>query len=254
MRRDAVKMEMDQKTEQRSIEPPTADLQERSNDESIAKTNSTAYLLYVFLPLIFMAVTLLGGLRLSGADNSLIFTKPPLVCLIFASVLLLLFFRAGTIDLNAWLRGDLPVLTNIANGMVLFTLFAASTQLFNSLLPEAGLPFWIVAFCFLWTLWNNLFADFDTRKLFRSLGALFALAFVAKYLMLANLTAPSGNGWLQSIIENPAKEAFTWAFDLPRFSAGTGYIQFFTAALYLIGLYLLPQRASDSDESDNMIG
>lgn len=203
-----------------------------------------AYLLYVVLPLIFMTVTLLGGLRLSGTDNSLIFLKPPLVCLIFASILLILFFRSGSIRPNTWLRNDLPVLTNIANGMVLFTLFAASTQLFNSLLPEAGLPFWIVAFCFLWTLWNNLFADFDTRKLFRSLGALFALAFVAKYLMLANLTAPSGNGWLQSIIENPAKEAFTWAFDLPRFSAGTGYIQFFTAALYLIGLYLLPRNAT----------
>lgn len=206
-----------------------------------------AYLLYVVLPVIFMTVTLLGGLRLSGTDNSLIFLKPPLVCLIFASILLVLFFRAGSIQATFWLRNDLPVLTNLANGMVLFSLFAASTQLFNSLLPEAGLPFWIVAFCFLWTLWNNLFADFDPQKLFRSLGAMFGLAFVAKYLLLANLTAPADTGWLRSIIENPAKEAFTWLFDLPRFSAGTGYIQFFTAAFYLIGLYLMPNNASTID-------
>jgi hypothetical protein len=132
------------------------------------------------------------------------------------------------------------MLKNTANAAVLLTLFAATTQLFNSLLPEQGLPFWIVAFCFFWTLWNNLFADFDTKKLLRSLGGLFGLAFVVKYLVLANLTAPTSEGWLRGLIENPTKETFTWLLDLPRFSPGTGYLQFFAAALYLFGLFLLP--------------
>ena len=70
--------------------------------------------------------------------------------------------------------------------------------------------------------------------------ALFGLAFVVKYLVLANLTAPTSGSWLQRIYENPGKEAFTWMLDLPRYSAGTGYIQFFTIALYLIGLFLTP--------------
>ena len=68
----------------------------------------------------------------------------------------------------------------MANGAVLVTLFFASAQIFNSLLPEQGLPFWIFAFCFFWTLWNNLFADFDTRKLLKSLGAMFGLAFLRR--------------------------------------------------------------------------
>jgi hypothetical protein len=60
--------------------------------------------------------------------------------------------------------------------------------------------------------------------------------------MLANLAAPAGDGWLRSWMQNPTKEAFTWFLDLPRYAAGTGYIQFFTVILYLIGLFLTPRQ------------
>lgn len=195
---------------------------------------------YLFLPFIFLTVTLLGGWRLSSPENAFIFWRPALFCLISAAILMVLFFRAGLIKFEGWFSEDFPTLQNVANGAVLVTLFAASAQIFNALLPEQGLPFWVLAFCFFWTLWNNLFADFDTKKLLRSLGALFGLAFVVKYLILANLTAPASESWLQGILQNPTKEAFTWALDLPRFSGGTGYIQFFTVAFYLLGLFLLP--------------
>jgi len=137
---------------------------------------------------------------------------------------------------------------NVANAAILITLFAATTQLLNSLMPEQGLPFWIVAFCFFWTLWNNLFADFDTKKLLRSLGALFGLAFVTKYLLLANLTAPAGKTWFEALTENPAQEAVTRLLDLPRFAAATGYIQFFTAVIYLFGLFILPQSTRNEPD------
>lgn len=199
-----------------------------------------AALVYIILPLIFLAVTLFGGLRFGALDNAFIFLKPALVCLVFAAVLIILYFRSGLIRLDGWFDEDGSMLQNAANAGVLLTLFAASTQIFNSLLPEQGLPFWVVGFCFFWTLWNNLFAEFDTKKLLRSLAALFALAFVVKYLVLANLTAPSSGSWLQRLFENPGKEAFTWLLDLPRYAAGTGYLQFATLILYLIGLYLTP--------------
>lgn len=202
---------------------------------------------YVLLPVIFLTVALLGGLRLSGIDNSLVFLKPALLCLIFAAIMLALFVRSGLIRLNGWFAEDFPMLKNAANGAVLLSLFAATTQIFNSLLPEQGMPYWIIAFCFFWTLWNNLFADFDTKKLLRSLGGLFGLAFVAKYLVLANLAAPVSESWLRGLIENPTKEAFTWLLDLPRFSAGTGYLQFFAAALYLLGLFLSPASTRDGE-------
>jgi len=204
-------------------------------------------LVYFILPLIFLIVTLLGGLRFGALDNAFIFLKPALVCLVFAAVLMILYFRSGLIRLDGWFDEDGSMLQNAANAGVLLTMFAASVQLFNSLLPEQGLPFWVVGFCFFWTLWNNLFAEFDTKKLLRSLGALFALAFVVKYLVLANLTAPTSGTWLQRMFENPGKEAFTWLLDLPRYAAGTGYVQFFGLALYLVGLFLTPASVRRDD-------
>ena len=206
-----------------------------------------SYLQYIFLPLIFMTVALLGGLRLNAADSAFIFLKPPLVCLIFAVILLVLFFRVGLIKLDGWFSEDFSTLKNAANGAVLITLFFASAQIFNSLIPERGLPFWIIAFCFFWTLWNNLFAEFDAKKLLKSLGALFGLAFLVKYLILASLTAPASESWLQGIFQNPTKEAFTWLLDLPRFADGTGYIQFFALVFYLLGLFLFPPASTDTN-------
>ena len=206
--------------------------------------NSRFTVNYIFLPLLFLTVTLLGGLRLNAADNAFIFLKPALICLIFASVLLILFFRANLLKLDGWFSESFSTLKNVANATVLIALFAASTQIFNALLPERGLPFWIIAFCFFWTLWNNLFAEFDVRRLLQSLGGLFGLAFVVKYLVLANLAAPAGSSWWRAFVENPAQETFTWLLDLPRFAAGTGYIQFFAVLFYLLGLFLLPSATA----------
>ena len=217
------------------------DISRREKAAVQLREQRSSVLTYISLPIVFLTVTLLGGLRLGASDNAFIFLKPALVCLVFAAILMVLLIRSRLIDAACWFGEDIPILANVANGAVLLTLFAASAQMFNSLLPEKGLPFWVVGFCFAWTLWNDLFAEFDARKLIRSLGALFAMAFVTKYLILANLTAPDSSGWLQRLFENPAKEAFTWLLDLPRYSAGTGYIQFFAAALYLLGLFLTPR-------------
>ena len=201
---------------------------------------------YVLLPVIFLLVTLLGGLRLASTDNAFIFLKPPLVCLVLAALLLVSVARSQLISVGGWLSRDRPPLEMCANSAILLTLFTATVQVLNSLLPEQGLPFWVIGFCFFWTLWNNLFAEFETKKMIRSFAALFGLAFVTKYLVLANLTSTSDASWLRRMIEDPTKETVTWLLDLPRFSAGTGYIQFFTLVFYLIGLYLIPRSPRTS--------
>lgn len=201
-----------------------------------------SYLAFIVVPAIFLTITLLGGLRLGAVDNAFIFLKPALVSLVFAALTLVLFFRSELISVEGWIAEDRPMLENAANIGVLLTLFTATVQLYNALLPEQGLTFWVVGFCFFWTIYNNLFAEFDAKRLLRSMFALFGLAFVVKYLVLANITAAPTGSWWQRILENPGKEAFTWALDLPKYSDGTGYIQFFTLALYLIGLFLLPRR------------
>lgn len=226
-------------SDDKKIEPLNTNKKLTTDDNRQKVNQQSAIRNYLFLPFIFLTVALLGGLRLSAEASAFLFVKPPLICLIFAAILLILFFRSNLIKSSGWFSENSLTLTNVANASVLFTLFAASTQIFNSLLPENGLPFWTLAFCFFWTLWNNLFANFDVKKLLQSLGGLFGLAFVVKYLILANLIAPPSASWIEGILQNPSQEIFTWILDLPKYSNGTGYIQFFTVVFYLLGLYLL---------------
>jgi hypothetical protein len=213
----------------------------------VSEKNNKTVLRYIALPAIFLTVTLLGGLRLSAENNAFIFLKPALVCLIFATILLILFFRGGLIRTVDWFAEEFSTLKNIANGLIMLTLFTASTQIFNSLLPERGLAFWIIGFFFFWTLWNNLFVDFQAKRLLQSLGSLFGLAFVVKYLVLASLTVQGEQTWTQKILETVMKEASFGLLDLPKFAAGTGYIQFFTLIIYVVGLILLsPSVAPES--------
>ena len=241
--------EIEQFEEVTKISPPKKQIQKTTVKNQrpkpqIQKTNSKSQIQYIFAPVIFLTVALLGGLRLAMPDSNFLFLKPALICLIFAAVLLVLFVRAGLMKFDGWFSEDFSMVENIANGGVLVSLFAATVQIFNSLLPETGLPFWIISFCFFWTLTMNLFAEFDTKKLIKSLGALFGIAFLTKYLILSYLTAPVSESFWKGILENPTQEFFTYLFDLPRFSSGTGYIQFFTIVFYLFGLFLLPQRLS----------
>src|SRR5215213_4367604 len=82
-----------------------------------------SFLQYLVLPFIFLTVTLFGGLRFGETDNAFLFLRPALVCLIFASILLLLFFRANLIRLEGWFSESFSTAKNLANGLILLTLF-----------------------------------------------------------------------------------------------------------------------------------
>src|SRR5947208_12783628 len=160
------------------------------------RSSNSSLLRFTVLPLLFLTVALLGGMRIAADTRAFIFVAPPLVTLVLAVLLMLLFVRGRLIQFNQWLASDYPPLTNISHGWMIITLFFASAQAFNSVLPERGLLHWIFSFFFLWTLWNNQFSSFDARRLLRSLSVLFGTAFVIKHLLLASLYTPDG-GWLK---------------------------------------------------------
>jgi len=195
---------------------------------------------HLLLPTIFLTVALTGGLRVAAGTGAFIFIAPPLVALVLSVFLMLLFARGRLVNLRAWLSSDHPPLMNVSHALTLLALFFASAQAFNSVLPEAGLFRWMFAFFFLWTLWNNQFADFDARLTLRSLAALFGTAFVLKHMLLASLYAPDG-GWLKRLA-GALLEGFTQGtFGVAEsYAPATGYISFFTLALYVLGLVLLP--------------
>ena len=195
-----------------------------------------ALLNFIVLPTVLLSVSLLGGLRIDGQTRQFVFIAPPLVTLLLAILLMSLFLRVGAIDLRRWLTIEQPMLTNVSHLLTLIALFFASAQAFNSVLPENGLLHWMFSFFFLWTLWTNQFSIFDPRRLLRSLVVLFATAFVLKHLVVAGLYAPEG-GWLRKLASTLLQGI---AIDVPAFAPATGYISFFTLALYVGGLLLIP--------------
>ena len=204
----------------------------------------------VVLPMLFLTVVLLGGLRVDAGNRTFIFVAPPLVTLFLGVLLMLLLVRGGLIRFHQWVRNDLPPLTNIVHIWMLITLFFASVQAFNSVLPESGLLHWLFSFFFLWTLWNNQFSSFDPPRLLRSLAVLFGTAFVLKHILLASLYGPEG-GWLKRIAGTLLQGVSLGTLDEPNFAPATGYICFFTLALYVAGLILL--GFAGRDEADLVV-
>jgi len=210
------------------------------------RSRNRALVSFVLLPMIFLTVTLLGGLRVNAPDRAFVFVPPPLITLVLAVLLMLLFVRGRLIELRAWVAHHYSPLTNVAHVWTLVALFFASAQAFNSVLPERGLLHWLFSFFFLWTLWNNQFSSFDARRLLRSLVVLFGTAFVLKHMLLASLYATDG-GWLKSLAGALLQGVSLGTLDAPTFAAATGYISFFTLVLYLTGLLLLSREPEAAD-------
>lgn len=213
------------------------------------RSRNQALLRFIVLPMIFLTVALLGGLRVKAeADHAFVFVAPPLITLILAVLLMLLFVRGHLVEIREWVRSDYPLLVNISHVLTLIAIFFASAQSFNSVLPEGGLLFWLFSFFFLWTLWNNQFSAFDAHRLLRSLTVLFGTAFVLKHMLLASLYAPEGS-WLRRLAGAVLEGVALGTLDVQRFAPATGYISFFTLALYVTGLILLtPRMEKEADE------
>src|SRR5918912_1272162 len=201
-------------------------------------SRNRALVRFILLPTIFLTVVLLGGLRIQAETRAFLFIAPPLVTLVLAVLLMLLFVRGRLIEPGQWLAQEHPALKNISHALTLAALFFASAQAFNSVLPESGLLHWLFSFFFLWTLWNNLFSVFDARRLLRSLAVLFGTAFMLKHMLLASLYAPEG-GWLRRLTGALLEGVSLGTFGAESFAPATGYISFFTLALYVAGLFML---------------
>ena len=206
-------------------------------------TRNRALVDFVALPFLFLTVALLGGLRVDGESRAFVFLAPPLVTLLLAVLLMLLLIRGDLLRFQRWIRSDLSPLTNVAHSWMFITLFFASAQAFNSVLPERGLLHWLFSFFFLWTLWNNQFSSFDARRLLRSLAILFGTAFILKHMLLASLYSPEG-GWLKRVAGTLLQGVTIGTLDAPSFAPATGYISFFTLTLYVVGLILLASAAN----------
>lgn len=216
------------------------------------RSRNRALLRYILLPMIFLTVALLGGLRIDVETKAFLFVPPPLITLILSVFLMVLFVRGHAIEIRQWLKSDQPALTNVSHVLTLLTLYFGSAQAFNSVLPERGLLFWLFSFFFLWTLWNNQFSNFDARRLVRSLAVLFGTAFFLKHMFLASLFSPEG-GWAKKLAGFFLELGTLGTIDSQVFAPATGYISFFTLALYVLGLILLTPSPEPEEDARALI-
>ena len=192
----------------------------------------------IYLPLLFLTVTLLGGLRIG---ERVILVPPPLFTLVFALLLIGVLVKGAVLDPDRLMNPRRPALANVNGFVVLVTAFFASAQAFSMVTPDSGLPRLLCgAFLFVLLL-NTLAAATDRVRVLRSLLIIFGAAFILKFVLLAALASPAG-GMVSRLLQVLLEGATLGTLNQPASDPATGYVAFFALVLFLFGLSMLPPR------------
>jgi hypothetical protein len=198
----------------------------------------------VVLPILFLTVLLLGGLRLGG---QLMLVPPSPYMLILGVLFLRVVVQSAALAPGRLLASRRSALANVNGGVVLATLCVAAAQTMMMLTPESGVPRLALNVFFLILLLNTAAAMPDRRRLLRSLGVIFGSAFILKFVVLSELSAPGVNApkrALQALLDAVTLGALVQS---PLHPAA-GYIALLAALLFLIGVWLLPHGDTRLDE------
>jgi len=188
------------------------------------------------LPLLFLTVALLGGLRIDGQVH---LVPPSLMALVLGTLLMGVLVRGRGVAPELLLSTRRTPLENVSGGVVLIALLAASAQIFNLVTPEGGLFHVVFTVFFLVQLLTTLAGGNTRTSLLRSLFVLLASAFVLRFVVLEGLYAPE-SGTLKRVLTALLEGVSLGAIGYHPHAAATGYVAFLTIALYMIGLVALP--------------
>jgi hypothetical protein len=188
------------------------------------------------LPLLFLTVVLVGGVRFG---DRLAMEPPSLFSLVLAMLLVAALVQSGTFAPDRLMNADRSSLANLNGVVVLLAAFLATAQALSLVTPTSGLPAVIVGLVLLGMLVQMVAASLDRTRLLRGLAVTLGTAFALKFIVLAGLSQPAGGRVaraLQALFDNVTLGAVTQAPLAPA----AGYVAFFTLALYMLGLSLLP--------------
>lgn len=197
------------------------------------------------LPVVFLTVALLGGIRVT---HRVVLLPPPLFTLVLAFLLLGVLTRSGALAPERLMHPTRPALANVNGAVVLITAFCAASQAFNVAIPEWGLPRLLFNVFLLVLLLNTLAAAPDRIRVLRSMLVIFGSAFVLKFIVLAALSNPAG-GWLKRVLLAMLEGLTLGTLSQQVYSPATGYVAFVTLTLFVAGLALLPSRLRPAPES-----
>jgi hypothetical protein len=194
----------------------------------------------ILLPLTFLTVVLLAGVRIG---QSMLLGIPSVYALILGILLLRLFVHSGALAPERLLSSRRSALENVNGAVLLIVFWLASAQTCALLIPESGLPRLILNVFFLILLVNTAAANPDRRRLMRSLGVTFGSAFLLKFVVLSEVSSP-GTGWTKRVLQALLEGVTLGTLTQEVLHPASGYIALFALLLYLVGAFLLPYRES----------
>jgi hypothetical protein len=203
------------------------------------------------LPLLFLTVALLGGVRVTDRVELL---APPVFALVLAVLLVGVLVRSGALATERLLHATRPPMANVSGAVVLACAFVAATQAFNVAIPESGLPRLLFSVFLLALLMNTFAAAPDRVRVLRSMLVIFGSAFTLKFVVLAALSDPEG-GRLKRLLQILLEGLTLGTLSQDVYRPVTAYLAFLTLALFLAGLALLPSRGSyalDREQPDRI--
>jgi hypothetical protein len=198
----------------------------------------TATVEALLLPVVFLTVLLLGALRVTDA---IVLVPPSPFALVLAALLLRVVVQSGALAPGRLLASSRSTLANINGFVVLAALWAAAAQTIAVLIPESGVPQVAFSVFFFILLLNTAAASPDREQLLRSLAVTLGAAFVLKFVVLYQLSAPGAGSIkrvLQAILDSVTLGALIQ--DVPH--PVTVYLALAAVVLFLLGVFLLPHR------------
>jgi hypothetical protein len=195
----------------------------------------------LYLPLLFLTVGLLGGVRIG---ERVILLAPSLFSLVLALLLLGVLVQSGALAPERLMSARRSTIANVNGFFVLVTMFFASAQAFSLATPESGLPHLLFSVFLLTLLLNTLAAGTDRIRTLRSLLVIFGSAFILKFIVLSALSEQTG-GRLKRVLLVLLEGVTLGTLTQDVLHPATGYLAFFTLAMFLIGLGMLPWRETE---------
>jgi hypothetical protein len=192
----------------------------------------------VVLPVMFLTVSLLAGVRIGP---TVVLQPPSVYALILGILLLRLFVQSGALAPERLVSSSRSALENVNGAVLLLAFWAAGAQTCALLIPDSGLPRLIVNVFFLVLLLNTAAANPDRRRLLRSLGVTFGSAFLVKFVILSELSSP-GAGWTKRVLQAMLEGITLGTLTQEVLHPATGYIALLALVLFLVGAFLLPDR------------
>ena len=194
------------------------------------------------LPILFLTVTLLGGLRTAGQVR---LVPPPLAALVLGMLLLAALSRSRVLTPEGFMNASRRPLENATGAVVILSLYAASAQIFNLLTPDRGLFSVIFVVFFGVQLLTSLAAIEERRRMLRALVVVLGSAFVLRFILLEALYSPETTV-LKRVLTVLLEGVTLGGLDYDAHTPATGYAAFAALALYLIGLALLTSPPESS--------